>query len=432
MKAFIADLRKSIQKKGHWYFIIIILLLISSLLFTMVMTILKQQEVQKRKYEQIYTEWQYYTLFDSMVDELEDEFYDNPTSVRQLKLFNERLKEEELFTYIEIYNNAVYIKEYDGPVENLVLYETGDYEKKHNVEIFGAGNGYYSAVKGIWMGNNVAEHFGLTLSEGTFPEKEDFLWDNVHTVKVVLGCGYRSVFQIGDTFCLDFFIGNKQAEVIGFLEEGETILCKNKMVNLDHYLLLPQYEMEFPSAEAGNKEYHSFWFTYLMKNSGTVAARISAEHVQERINELCEEVGLPLIYYVDEAENRQLMTFGENMSELIKTALILTIGSIVLSVVLLCVHFSLRIKDNTQYYAVLCSCGYSGKKIFQMVMAELVLIIFVPVTLGYIVSAFMAVLFMLEVPGIPFLLFPIYGVLPLLYAWYRLRHFEIMKGLQEE
>lgn len=432
MKVFIADLQRSIQKKGHWYFIIILLLLISSFLFTVAITTLKQQENQKRKYQQIYSDLQYYTLFDSMVNELEDEIYENPTAVKQMKLFNELLKEETRFTYLELYNNAVYIKDYDGPLENLNRYETGNYEQHHKVEIHGSGNGQYSAVKGMWIGDNVAEHFALTLSEGIFQCEQDFLWNKAHTVKVVLGNGYRSTFQLGDTFYLDFFIGNKQAEVIGFLEEGETILYKNKLINLDHYLLLPQYEMSVPSTEVNSEEYHSFWFTYLTKNNGMVAAHISAEHVQNIINSLCENVGLPLIYYIDEAENRQLMTFGNNMSELIKTALILSIGSILLSIVLLCIHFSLRIKDNTKYYAVLCSCGYSRKKIFTMIAAELILLILVSVTIGYAIAVFLAALLMIEVSGIPFLLLPIYGVIPFLYAWYRLHHFEIMKGLQEE
>ena len=66
-----------------------------------------------------------------------------------------------------------------------------------------------------------------------------------------------------------------------------------------------------------------------------------------------------------------------NINELLEISLVLSIGSILLSIVLLCVHFSLRIKDNTKYYAILCCCGYSRKKIFAMVTAELVLLIFV-------------------------------------------------------
>lgn len=432
MKVFIADLQRSIQKKGYWYFIIIILLLISSFLFAVAMATIKQQEYQKREYEQIYTDCQYYSLFDSLVNELEDEIYKNPITIKQLKLFNELLKKEESFTYLELYNNAVYIKEYEGPLENLNQYETGNYEQNHKVEIHGVGNGCYSAVKGMWIGNNVAEHFALTLSDGTFPEEQDFLWDDTHTVKVVLGNGYRSDFQIGDTFCIDFFVGNRQAEVIGFLEEGETILYKNRLVNLDNYLLLPQYEMDLPSTGVDSKEYHAFWFTYLMKNSGMISTHISAEQVQEIICSLCENVGLPLIYYIDEAENRQLLTFGNNINELLEISLVLSIGSILLSIVLLCVHFSLRIKDNTKYYAILCCCGYSRKKIFAMVTAELVLLIFVSVTIGYMMAIFLAALLMIERAGSPFLLFLIYGVIPLLHAWYRLNHFEIMKGLQEE
>lgn len=431
MKAFIADLQRSIQRKGHWYFIIFFLLLISSLLFTVAITILKQQEKQRRNYEQVYTDWRYYSVFDSMVSETEDNIYNTPTMVKQLKLFNNLLKEEKSFTYLELHNNPVYIKEYNGPLENLDQYETGKHQSNHKVEIHGAGNGYYSAVKGLWIGSNIADHFNLTLSEGSFPNEQDFIWNDADTTKVVLGSSYRNTFQIGDTFCLDFFIGNKSAEVIGFLKEGESILYKNRLINLDHYLLLPQYDMNIPSSKVGSEEYHDFWFTYLMKNNGMVATKASAEYVQDIISALCIEVGLPLIYYVDEAQNRQLITFGINMQELSKITLTLSLGSMLLSIILLCIHFSLRIKDNTQYYAILCSCGYSRKKLLTIITAELILLIIAPVALGYLVAMLLGVFLMVKVSGLTFLLIPIYGILPFLYTRNRLRHFNLMASLQE-
>ncbi|MGN1084470.1 MAG: hypothetical protein ACI4QX_05670, partial [Lachnospiraceae bacterium] len=232
---FFMELQRSLKKKGHWYFILIFLLGISTFLFSLATVVIRQQNEVKRKYEETYTEWQYYSLFDSFVGKTEQEIYQDPRSVMKLKKLNELLRAEESFTYLEVYDNAVYIRDYSGPLENLNGYETNSYERSQNAEIHGKGTGYYSSVKGLWYGENVAEHFGWRLSEGAFPKGRDFVWNEADTVKVVLGAGYRDTYRVGEKFRLDFFLADKDAEVVGFLEEGETLFYKNRLVNLDYY-----------------------------------------------------------------------------------------------------------------------------------------------------------------------------------------------------
>lgn len=435
MRDFFYDLQRSIRVRGHWYFILIFLLFLSSFLFSIAAMAAGRQNEVKRRYEKIYTEWQYYPLYDSLVEEAYREFYQNPASVMKLKRLNELLHEEESFTYLELYDNPVYIKDYTGPLKNLDGYEWNNYERHQNVEIHGPGTGLYCGVKGMWIGKNVAEHFELPLSEGEFPGEQDFIWSETDTIKVVLGAGYRGVYQLGERFRFDCFIANRDAEVVGFLEEGATLSYKNKrLVNLDHYLLLPQYEMKQLSQEVDSEAYHSFWFIYLMKNEGLVASYTSAEYVQEVIYSFCEKIGLSPIHYIDGAKNRQMVTFGKNIEELTKTLFLLSAGTMLLSVLLLCVHFTLRIKDNTQYYAILCSCGASFGKIAGLVAGELFGILLLSVTGGYLLAVLFASLLMEQMPGIylPVLFLVSYGILPFLVSLYRLRHLEIAKGLREE
>lgn len=434
MRVLFKDLKKSIRERGHWYFILFFLLVLSTFFFSIVLSVLNQQKEVKRNYDKTYVELQYYSLLDSLVGKKEQEVYQNPLSVMQLKRLNEELRDEDCFTYLEIYNNAVYIKEYSGELENLQGYETNDYENNHNIEIFGEGTGLYSAVKGMWLGANVAEHFGLRLSEGTFPEKQEYLWNEKGTVKVVLGAGYRGTYQLGEKFWLDFYVGNKEAEVVGFLEKGEVLSHRGVIINLDHYLLLPQYDMEQLSTEVDSKEYHTFWFLYLMKNNGMIASYSSAERVQSKIDSLCEKVGLPSLYLVSEADDRQTITLGENMEELIKILFAVSMGGLVLSILLLCIHSTLRIKTNTRYYAILCSCGYSVRKILGMVLAELVVLLLLSVVVGYLFAVLVAALFSVEPPKLylAILFVLVYGIAPFLVSFYRLYHMEPTKGLREE
>lgn len=435
MRDFFYDLQRSIRVRGHWYFILIFLLLLSSFLFSIAAMAAGQQNEVKRKYKKTYMEQQYYNICDVLTGEAEREFYQNPVSVRKLKKLNELLHEEESFTYLELYDNPVYIKDYTGPVKSLNGYEWNNYESYQNREIHGPGTGLYSAVKGLWIGKNIGEHFELSLSEGTFPGEQDFVWSESDTIKVVLGAGYRDTYQVGDRFRLDCFIANRDAEVVGFLEEGAVLPYKYKnLVNLDYYLLLPQYGMKQLSEEVDSEAYHSFWFTYLMKNSGMVASYTSAEYVQEVIYSFCETLGLEPVVYVDGAKNQQMVTFGKNIEELTKTLFLLSAGTMLLSVLLLCVHFTLRIKDNTKYYAILCSCGASFRKITGLIAGELFGILLLSVTAGYLLAVFFASLLMERMPGIylPFLFLVCYGLLPFLVSLYRLRHLEIAKGLREE
>ncbi len=414
MKEFFLNLQKSIREKGYWYFILFFLLILSMFLFSVAIAIIQKHRKIEREYEKTYTEWQYYSLYDSMLGEIEQEIYQNPVAVMQLKRMNELLHEEENFTYLEVYDNAVYIRDYKGTLENLNGYETNHYEHSDKVEIHGQGMGFYSAVKGMWVGRNVFEHFQLCLSEGTVPEEQDFIWRETDTVKVVLGAAYRDTYQLGERFQLDFYIADKEAEVVGFLAEGAVLAYKNKLVNLDQYLLLPQYDLPYPSQEVESEEYHSFWFAYLMKNNGMVAAHCSAEGVQEIVSSLCEKVGLPLIYYIDQADYRQMTTFGTNMKELTETLFLLALGSMGLSVVLLCVHFVLRIKDNMRYYAILCSCGYSMKKIIGMIVAELAGLLLVSAVVGYFFAMLLTSLLTVGLPPAYLLVFFVvgYGIVP--------------------
>ncbi|MGN1084262.1 MAG: FtsX-like permease family protein, partial [Lachnospiraceae bacterium] len=144
--------------------------------------------------------------------------------------------------------------------------------------------------------------------------------------------------------------------------------------------------------------------------------------------------GLPALYYIDQADNRQTTALGSNMGELIRTLSVLAAGSMALSVLLLCIHFSIRIKDNTHYYAILCCCGRSMKKIAGMAVGELLGLLLLSAAGGYLLAVFLAALLMLEAPEIylPFLFLLGYGILPLLTALFRLRHLEIARGLREE
>lgn len=435
MRDFFYDLRKSIKVRGHWYFILIFLLIFSSFLFSTAVMVMGRQAEIKRRYEKTYMELQYYSLYDSLTGEEAENFYQNPPSVLGLKKLNGLLQQEESFTYLEIYDNMVYIKDYTGPLKNLGGYEENNYANHNNVEIHGKGTGFYSGVKGMWLGKNVAEHFELPLSEGKFPEERDFIWSETDTIKVVLGSGYRDVYQLGDRFGFDCFIANREAEVVGFLEEGAALPYNYRgLINLDNYLLLPQYDMEQLSKEVDSEAYHSFWFIYLMKNNGMIASYTSAEYVQETVYSLCEKAGLSPIYYVSGANNQQLGTFGKNMGELTKTLLVLAISGMILSVALLCVHFVLRIKDNTQYYAILCCCGSSFGKIIGLAAGELFGLLLLSVTAGYLLAVFLASLIMEPLPGayLPFLFTAAYGMLPFLVSLHRLRRLEIAKALRGE
>lgn len=100
-------------------------------------------------------------------------------------------------------------------------------------------------LKTVLINNEVSKKLEKYIDEGSSFQESDFILnsqtDNIH---VVLGNGYRDLYEIGDVVELEFISNVMKFEVIGFYKENSGFkmeLAGEQYVDLDYRITIPHY-----------------------------------------------------------------------------------------------------------------------------------------------------------------------------------------------
>lgn len=387
------ELKHSICQKFNLTFIIIFLGVISVSLCVLSIAIYYKINSQNEKYENKYEKVQYYKTADNFTGEAEQKFSSDPERFIKLKKYNEKMNGCGQFTYLETYTQLIYFKDYGGSDVNLSGYEEGDYERSKNRIIPSADGSeeIYSSVNCFWIGSNIIDYFDIRLSEGAAFEEEDYIWREEKPVKILLGAEYKDNYNVGDTVQLNIIIAQTEAVVVGFLDEGTNVEFRNQLLNLDRYVILPQFQI--PEMPQTSEQKFAFWVLYLMKNCGTVATNLEPNDVQDIVINYCEELNIFPAYYVGAATNQQSITFGMNMNTILDIIRGVAIGILLFSSIIFTIYMYMRVRNNGRYYAILLMNGFSYRDILWIVMGEILFILFMTAIGGSVLGIALSYLF---------------------------------------
>lgn len=235
-----------------------------------------------------------YKIYDNLVGDAEKSFFANQDALDRLKSFYTALSESKDFVYLEMYSQPISIDNYKEP-----SWYTG-LEPIH-LELENGYVGEFSDVEALWLGDTAISALDLSVDEGRAFSSDDFQYDADDDIPIILGHGYKSVYEIGDVVYCDMIVVRGTAKVIGFLQENSSILfCGNESC-LDNYVIVPMINSTMETA--GEDQFFEK-ILYLMKINGAIVADDkTANDLQILLTQICNEYNIYPGSYVDGATN---------------------------------------------------------------------------------------------------------------------------------
>jgi len=339
--------------------------------------LLTETERQTEAYREIYQDVQFYSIQDNLLTEapIEVQKEENTPKFRKyLKL----LSESQYFEYFMMYRQPVYIENYRGKFNNVENYEyKNDISDATQDIINGDGTVRTSTkVKAFWIGDSVIDYFGFRLSEGQPFGEEDFILKPDAPISVILGANYAEEYAVGDELFISFVFAERPAKVVGILEEGTNVYYRNSFRNLDTYVIMPIFIND--SYEGEDIYDMNVNYFYSIRNSGTVATKLSIQDINEIIDIYVQEAGFEYHdadYVVQDAAKVQDATMEKsNFDQGIEAVFFLVSVIAVAAIVAACLFTGLcvanRTKKNQRYYAVLVLNGYGRGQICSMLLLD--------------------------------------------------------------
>ncbi len=335
--------------------------------FTICMFSICFQENSKagtKKFNTKYNEKKYYQLTDHFIGENED-FLKSDDALQKLKLFYQRLKSSDCFTYAEIYEQSISFKDFKGSDMFYDGYQYGKIRK----------DGDLSSLNALWCGYDAADIFDFDIESGSWFDEKEINKPYVSQIPVILGNSYKELYKTGDIIygeaMTDCEYGNNTFKVIGFLKPGTTVVSRYQFVNLDHFIIMPMNN-DLSIAESESERAIIEYF-YLMKTSGEIVSQNSAEYVQKHINDICQELNIHPYYMVVNAENQQVSFVYADIQQCNSILAVMSVILILFACVILTIFEIISIKQNLKYFSILLISGFKYNDILKILFGQTII-----------------------------------------------------------
>ncbi len=167
----------------------------------------------------------------------------------------------ENYEYISIgINPLIYRGEYKGDTKFI-----DGFDEHANINITANdwdGNEYLATpLKTIDISENTVKHFDKKINEGRNFKAEDFILKNRDdSISVILGNGYKSIYDLDDEFTMEL-VTEMNFKVVGFFNEGESFTMENGLIgeiDLDNVIMTPKFIPSYSPVGDAEIYQHSF------------------------------------------------------------------------------------------------------------------------------------------------------------------------------
>ncbi|HBI86157.1 MAG TPA: hypothetical protein DDX71_07755 [Ruminococcus sp.] len=238
----------------------------------------------------------------------------------------------------------------------------------------------YLALKAIYADRNFCTDYGVEIAEGRAFAPADFIVNSPENIvlPVLLGNGYRSLYQIGDRI-ENAHLGTEQIltlEVIGFLRSGSFFYDNNAMkVMLERYMVVPVVETAYDGLlpDGSYDDFtHAAYDSLKIINARLICDAANARLVQERAAELFRENGFSELRLFAESEGSQ--QYLEHTRSSAAASIIITGFTVLMIFLMICIQTGCRILRNRKKYSILLLSGITTAQLFCLIAAETLLI----------------------------------------------------------
>ncbi len=380
--------------KGNIFSVIIIVISVISIISTGLFVVINYNaSSQVKDYKEVYSERHFCTIMDDFVG---DKYYELTKLGVENKLsqFNNKLINSKYFDYYMMYNQPVYVADYKGSEKNIYGYENKvDVNNDKVILVDKKGVERTSTnLKGFWIGENVLDDFKLKLLEGEGFSKDDFiLKDSNNNISVILGSNYNDIYNVGDKIYISFVFAEREAEIIGFLEEGSNVYYSGDYINLDRYVIMPIFTNDkYNGKSVFDLKISDF---YTLRNSGVVATKLNIEDVKSIVEQYSESAGLANNYYIDEYAETEIKTMGIGLESIGNIIKIIGIISAISNVIIMIVYIIYKINTSKRYFGVLAINGCDKTAICKIMLGEILILLLISLIISAVCVEFFLAFF---------------------------------------
>lgn len=359
------ELLKNIKKDK--IFFILMLLSFSSLIivFALAMNHLIDGKARLKEYEEAYLNTTYYNLYPdpqfSRKLEVEDRLED------MIDCYNEISKK---FVYDDSYNEPIFFKSnmYKGNEKFLDGYEEGR----------ASPDSEYLNLKGYRIGKYFYDIEKPQIESGRYFTQDEFKFLEGDIMPVILGSEYKEIYNIGDTFKVQYS-GEKSVEVIGFFRENTFILEENKKVYLDRYISVPSFDIEYKNFD--NKEEQSMMeFHYYTKLNGRLLLKNNELERISDFQKILNNHKLYDFYLYNRSESASKVYYSQLESTKIISGLAIII--FIFTFVSLITAMISKVYKNVKKYSIHILIGARPSRVMKFVLFESIIIYFLSILIA--------------------------------------------------
>lgn len=423
MKKCLREIWYCIHKSNSFIILIFSLQLISLVGSKFVYSYTKQIEQSKNNYEVIYENSKYHRIHDNFVGEYQT--YPQQVGVHEkLVEFNHKLNTFEQFTYIEQNEQYISMTDFSGDKKLLYGYESGDYSDDIYITTNDSGHQtQWASFRGLYVGKEYFSCFPTKSVKGRLFEENDFIFEEGKPIPVILGNGFVNVYNIGDEILAKTPFMETKTVVIGFLSDTATKYEAGGFKSLNRYILFPMFDLyQINDSSDINRD-----IFYYMKNIGLIKTSKSANDTQLMIDQLCNELNLEPVFYVDGATNSQSNSLHMNMETVTALSYLIASIFIVFVVILMIVYLSMKLRNNSYYFSILYLNGFTSKEITCIIIGELLFVLSLSNVVGEV--AYRLIMDVMHCPTISLLYNVILSILlilvPVLFTIIKLKHTDL-------
>lgn len=324
---------------------------------------------KKDKMVEDYGEQQSYFIREALSDQIYYQYLEDEENIQKMKQFLYSLYNNDSFMfYTQIEHQGIQIAGDRVPDKFLMGYESGDHEWSINEF---EGEKLYS-TKALYVSEQFFNEYKIKISDGRMFTDTDYWYHAGTTIPVLLGCDYKELYKIGDTFSGYSYMEEKITfEVVGFLEKDSFFYsCQERnFVAANRYILVPAVMFEDNTADAG--------IMLLQETTGIVVSNYGYEKTSELFQEKRKEAGLerydifvqnPDLESVMEETVKVYTSMTQEVAAMFSVVLVIIV---ILSLVTITMVVCNCIRDNLYVYGVLMLSGAG----FTDIMKELFLLL---------------------------------------------------------
>lgn len=344
----------------------------------------KEIDFQGKDIGQDRQETKYYRIIDNLVGQYEEDFFRDSDALGKLKIMYAQLINNDNFEYLEMYDNPIVLIGENIKDELLYRYEYGEGDGHRGIE-----NGeIYNEIKCFWMSCNVGDIFDIQCQKGSLWKEET---KNETPTPIVLGSDYLGIFEVGDMIDgLSPVDEDARFQVYGILDEGEYVVHRGKVLNLDRYVLIPLQDAK--NLAATKEEIGSHRILYLFKINGALRSDLPANELQDIIQEICDSSGVTPASSVVGATNMQSYILNVSLGDILALFKEMLVMLNVFSSIATLLYLSIRIDKNREYLSILVLNGFSVKQIMGILLGTLALLLLISETIAAALFYFIAFL----------------------------------------